>query len=54
MDNNEIYKIDDNLYSDKNCSEELIEKTKAILSEIDEEFVDKVVRIKIKGQIDGN
>ena len=33
MDNNDFYKIEDNLYSDKNCSEELIEKTKTFLSE---------------------
>lgn len=51
---NDIFKIDDNLYSDKNESEDLVEGTKTILREVDEELVDKVMRIKIKGQIDGN
>ncbi|MBI9055963.1 MAG: hypothetical protein JEY96_19230 [Bacteroidales bacterium] len=51
---NEIINIEDNLYSDKNESECILETTKIILKKVDEEFVDKVVRIKIKGQIDGN
>jgi hypothetical protein len=51
---NDIFKIEDDLYSDKSGSEAIVTETKTILKEIDEELVDKVVRIKIKGQIDGN
>lgn len=51
---NDFFKIEDNLYSEKNESEDLVRETKTILKEINRELVDKVVRIKIKGQIDGN
>ena len=50
----ENFEIEDNLYNDKNESECILEQTKTILKNIDEELVDKVVRITIKGQIDGN
>jgi len=53
---NEIINIEDNLYSDKKETESecILETTEKILKKVDKEFVDKVVRITIKGQIDGN
>ncbi len=46
----EIFKIDDDLYADNEELNFIIDQSK----NFNDEFVDKVVRIIIKGQIDGN
>lgn len=58
MDDNFLnIEIEDNLYSDNensNSTSELINESKNIWDEINTEFVDKVVRLTIKVQLDGN
>ena len=50
-------KIDDNLYQENNEKEQpeiIIKETDTISEELNNEFVEKVKRITIKGQVDGN
>jgi len=58
MDDNFLnIEIEDNLYSDNensNSTSELIKESKNIWDEINSQFVDKVVRLTIKVQLDGN
>jgi hypothetical protein len=51
---NEIVKIEDELYNDKLEPKDLIQETNTLLEKINDDFTDKVVQIVIKGQIDGN
>ena len=54
---NDDIKIEDELYKVEGSEKEpdkLINETKKISKELDNEFVDKVRRIIIKGQLDGN
>lgn len=58
MDDNFInIEIEDNLYSeneDSNSTSELISESKNIWEEINSQFVDKVTRLTIKVQLDGD
>lgn len=58
MDDNLLnIEIDDNLYSeneDSNSTSELISESKNIWDEINSQFVDKVIRLTIKVQLDGD
>jgi len=51
---NEDITIEDNLYSDKSEETDVLQETKSQLDEIDNQFTEKVIKITIKGQIDGN
>lgn len=54
---NDEFKIEDDLYKEKSKDEEsdkIIEETEIISKKLDDELVEKVRRIVIKGQIDGN
>ena len=54
---NDDIKIEDELYKAEDSEikpDKLINETKIISKELDGEFVDKVRRIVIKGQLDGN
>jgi len=53
VDSEEI-KIDTTIYSESNEPHDILEETTAIRENVDEQFIDKVVRITIKGQLDGN
>jgi hypothetical protein len=53
MDDSNII-IEDELYSDKNESEKSIDSTVTILPDVDELLTERVERIFIRGQIDGN
>lgn len=58
MDDNFLnIEIEDNLYSeneDSNSTSELISESKNIWDEINSQFVDKVTRLTIKVQLDGD
>jgi len=56
-DKMDTIKIDDNLYQDNKEKEQpeiIIRETDTISEELNNEFVEKVRRITIKGQVDGN
>jgi len=53
MENEEII-IDDAMYMEPCEPEDVIAESKNLLEGIDEQYTDKVIRIILKGQLDGN